>query len=67
MIYIVICSEITFQDRRKHVVIDKRRFKLVDAETVIELRKRADDTYKSWCEANQKNFTGTWYYLRGEL
>ena len=67
MICIVICSETTFQGHCKRVVIDKLIFELVEAETVNELRKRADITYKSWCAANQKNFTGTWYYLRGEL
>ena len=67
MVCIVICSETTFQGNHKRVIIDKLKLELVDAETVHELRKRADTMYKSWCAANHKNFSDTWYYLRGEF
>ena len=67
MIYIVICAEVEFQGNHKRITIDRLKMELVEAETVREMRTRANVIYESWCAANYKNFPHTWHYIRGEF
>ena len=67
MIFIIICAEIKFQGDHKRITVDRLKLELVEAETVRDMRKRAEVIYESWCAANYTNFPHTCHYLRGEF
>ena len=67
MIFIIICANIKYQGKHKRVIIDRLPLELVNAETIHELRKRAELVYQDWCGENHMIFPNTWHYLRGEF
>ena len=67
MIYIIICANIKFQGKHKRIILDRVPIELVNAETIHEMKKRAELVYQDWCGANRVTFPDTWHYLRGEF
>ena len=67
MIFIIICANIKYQGKHKRVILDRVPLELVDAETIRELKKRAELVYQDWCGENDRIFPNTWHYLRGEF
>ena len=67
MLFIIICSESKYRGHHKRVILDRIQIEQVEAETLRELRKRAQIIYNEWCNANNNNFPNTWHYLRGEF
>ena len=67
MLFIIICAESKYRGRHKRIILDRIQIEQVEAETLRELRERAQIIYNEWCEANYKHFPLTWHYLRGEF
>lgn len=67
MLFIIICANVNYQGKHKRAIIDRIQIEVVDAESIRELRARANIIYKSWCDVNREIFPDTWHYLRGEF
>lgn len=67
MIFIIICANVYYQGKHKRAIIDRIHIELAPAESIHELRNRANIIYEAWCSVNRESFPQTWHYLRGEF